>query len=154
MKAAVLIAILCLGSGIATARDVGSCDAARPVVERYIHLDLQGEGTYASKQMAELIDYQDRDSPGWDSFTLTSESWIKDCRESGSQVVITVMHRVFGSVGALDRNAIATLMAWPARDEETSLRLNRTAEGWKVDSPTIYVPHVGVDAARKLFSVP
>ena len=152
MKAPVLIGVLCLASGNALGRDVGNCDAARPVVERYIALDLQGEGTRASKKMAQLIDYQDRDTAGWDSFTLTSESRIKDCRESGGQVVITVVHRVFGSVGAPERNALARIMARPVTEEETSLRLNKTPQGWKIDSPTVYVPHVGVDAAKRLFA--
>ena len=99
MKAPVLIGVLCLASGNALGRDVGNCDAARPVVERYIALDLQGEGTRASKKMAQLIDYQDRDTAGWDSFTLTSESRIKDCRESGGQVVISTNDlRALGAV--------------------------------------------------------
>lgn len=144
--------MLCLASGKALARDVGNCDAARPVVERYIALDLQGEGTRASKKMAQLINYQDRDIPGWDSFTLTSGSRIKDCRESGDQVVITVVHRIFGSVGAPEHNALDRIMARPATEEETRLRLNKTPQGWKIDSPTVYVPHVGVEAAQRLFA--
>ena len=137
---------------LATAASFGGdhCEPAMKVVERYIALDLQGEGTRSSSRMDELIDYQGRDTPGWDSFMLTDESRIRGCTKSGDHAVITISHRVFGSVVPSEPTALDAILAKPPREEVTSLRLNRTPHGWKIDSPKIYVPHVGVAAARKM----
>jgi hypothetical protein len=142
--------MLCLTLSSASAYSSGNCDAAIHVVDRYLALDLQGEGTHTSNKMAKLIDYQGRDTPGWDSFVLTGESQVKDCRESGGHVVFTISHRVFGSMDASQHAELDILMARPLKEEETTLRLNKTPQGWKIDSPSVYEPHVGVAAAKKM----
>ena len=143
--------ILCLASGIAGAKDSNTCEAAKRVVEQYIALDLLGEGTHASATMDNLIDYQGRDTSGWDSFVLTSESRINGCKDSGKRADIVIAHKVHGTVYLADGVSISQLMAKAPLEEITWLRLNKTAQGWKIDSATVYVPHVGVVSAQKLF---
>ena len=152
MKVICLISILCLASGVASAMESANCEAARQIVEQYIALDLRGEGTHTSKIMNALIDYQDRDTPGWDSCVLTSESRIKSCKDLGNQVVVEIAHKVYGNLERTDEAELSRIISKPLRDELTKLRLNKTADGLKIDSPTVYVPHVGIAAASKMSS--
>jgi hypothetical protein len=149
VKATFLASILCLASGIACASDSSNCEAAMRVVEQYIALDLLGEGTRTSEKMDKLMDYQGRDTPGWDSFVLTSESRIKSCKDLGNHTDILITHIVYGTVH--EGIAVSQLLSKPPAEDMTRLRLNKTAQGWKIDSPTVYVPHVGVAAAKKIF---
>jgi hypothetical protein len=151
VKAIILASILYLASGIAGASDSNNCEEAKQVVEQYIALDLLGEGTHTSEKMRKLIDYQGRDTPGWDSFVLTSESRIKGCKDSGSHTDILIAHKVFGTVYPAGGVAISQLTSKPLTEDITGLRLTKTAQGWKIDSPTVYVPHVGIATAKKLF---
>jgi hypothetical protein len=102
--------------------------------------------------MHELIDYQGRDTPGWDSFVLTSESRIKSCKDSGNRTDIAIAHKIHGVVYSDEGAAISRLLSKPLTDDLTELRLNKTTQGWKIDSRTVYVPHVGVDAAKNIFA--
>ncbi len=154
MKTFILVSILCLASGVANAKDSNNCEAAKRVVERYIALDLLGEGTHSSAKMDKLIDYKGRDAPGWDSFVLTSESRIKTCRESGNHADFVIAHKIHGTVYPAEGVAISQFLSNPRAEEITELRLNKTARGWKIDSPTVYVPHVGVASAKKMFKQP
>ena len=151
VKMATLASLLCLTFISASAYGSGNCDAAIRVVEHYIALDLQGEGTHTSKVMAALIDYQGRDTPGWDSFVLTSESRVQSCKESGNHVMVSTVHKVYGTVDAAEGTGLKEALSKPLTTEETYLRLNRTARGWKIDSSSVYPPHVGVVAAGNLF---
>jgi hypothetical protein len=151
MKAIFLILIFGMASSFARAKDNNNCDAAKAVVEQFISLELMGEGTHTSEKLDELIDYQDRDIPGWDSFELTNESEIKSCNDSGGSVYIAVAHKVFGTVlGAVSMEAIKQLSSKLPKEEISMLRLNKTSMGWKIDSPTVYAPHVSVGAAKKM----
>jgi hypothetical protein len=150
-KTTVLVSILCLVPGFASANDTSNCESAKQVVEKYIALDLLGEGTYTSKKMRRLIDYQGRDTPGWDSFVLTSRSRVQSCKASGSHVMVSIVHEVYGTVDAADGAGLKEALSKPLTADETFLRLNRTAHGWKIDSPSVYPPHVGVAAAGNLF---
>ena len=156
MKVLFLASILCLAAGTANASDSVSCEAARTVVDRYIALDLAGEGLHTSERMGRLIDYQGRDTPGWDSFMLTSESKIKSCKESGAKIIVAISHMVLGESSGNDGFAetIRKLSPNQPKEEITELRLNKTAQGWKIDSSSVYVPHVGVDALKALVEMP
>lgn len=151
MKMILLVWILCLASGMSVAKDSSNCEAAKQVAEQYIALDLLGEGTRANEKRDKLVDYRGRDAPGWDSFVLTNESRIESCKDSGKSADIVVTHKVHGTVYPADGVAISQLLSKPLRVDFTELRLNKTAQGWKIDSTTVYVPHVGVAAAKKIF---
>lgn len=153
MKVVFLILIFSLASsGLARAKDNGNCDAAKVVVEQFIALELLGEGTHTSEKLDKLIDYQDRDTPGWDSFELTNDSKIQSCKDSGEHVNITVVHKIFGTIsGSVSMEVIDQLSSKFPKEEITMLRLNKTSMGWKIDSPTVYSPHVSVTAAKKMF---
>ena len=151
MKVIFLVLIFSLASGIAHARDHGNCDAAKVVVEQFIALELLGEGTHTSEQLDKLIDYQDRDIPGWDSFELTNESKIKSCKDFGDHVNIAVTHMVFGTIsGSVSMEVIDQLSSRLPKEEVNMLRLIKTPIGWKIDSPTVYGPHVSIPAAKKM----
>ncbi|MCX7142710.1 MAG: hypothetical protein NT123_16905 [Proteobacteria bacterium] len=101
--------------------------------------------------MDKLIDYRGREAPGWDSFVLTSESRIKSCKDFGNSADIVVSHTVYGTVFPADGVAISQFLSKPLTENFTELRLNKTAHGWKIDSPSVYVPHVGIAAAKRIF---
>ena len=151
MKTVILVSILCLAFGIAGAKDSNSCEAAKRVVEQYIALDLLGEGMHTSEKMDKLIDHQGRDTPAWDSFVLTSESGIKSCNDSRTHADFVIAHKVHGTAYPGEGVAVSQLLSKPLTEDITKLRLNKTAQGWKIDSSTVYVPHVGVAAAKMIF---
>ena len=133
MKVIFLVLIFSLASGIAHARDHGNCDAAKVVVEQFIALELLGEGTHTSEQLDKLIDYQDRDIPGWDSFELTNESKIKSCKDFGDHVNIAVTHMVFGTIsGSVSMEVIDQLSSRLPKEEVNMLRLIKTPIGWNL----------------------
>ena len=151
MKVIFLVLIFTLGTGFACAKDNNNCEAAKEVVEQFIALELLGEGTHTSKQLDKLIDYQDRDISGWDSLVLTNESKIISCKDSGNHVEVAVAHMVFGTIsGNMSMEAISQLSSKFPSKEINKLRLNKTSIGWKIDSPTVYSPHVSVAAAKKM----
>jgi hypothetical protein len=55
MKMILLVSILCLAFGVASAKDGNNREAAKRVAEQYIAPDLLGEGTHASEEMDKLI---------------------------------------------------------------------------------------------------
>lgn len=151
MKQVILIAIFTLSFGNVFAKNKDNCLVAKALAQKFITLDSQGETTHASKKIDELVDYRGRDTVAWDSVVLTKESKIKSCTVSESSADILVEYSVFGTMsGEVTLDAINSLLTKRPRGEIEKLHLYKAADGWKIDSSTVYMPHIVVTTAKKM----
>ena len=95
--------------------------------------------------------YNGQDTAGYDSMTIVSSGKIKDClkRETGLEVQVT--YKVLGElVGKATKKDLDSVLRSKAKETTESFYMVKDGKTWKIDSPSIHQPHVGINFAKKL----
>ena len=131
--------------------DPRECEQAKAALIKFMKLDAEGETTHASREVDELIYYNGRDIPGWDSFNVISDSRILSCNSAKDNIEIKVSYNVYGKISgnATPKRLKSILAAAPKKSTESFIMV-KDGDVWKIDSPSVPQPHVGMEAAKRL----
>ncbi|MCC6795222.1 MAG: hypothetical protein IT366_08895 [Candidatus Hydrogenedentes bacterium] len=137
------IVIVLFFPSCATVKLSGDEQDALKVLQRYLALDRNGARADGTRDaaMAALTTWNDEQD--WEDFFVYSQHVISRPQLESDKVKIRVRYDVDGVMRGTEYNPLDT-----ETSESTEFILISTADGWKIESPTI-PPHVGFSAARK-----